>query len=307
MYSCRSTRNRLLGLLLILLIPMSCSRRPLPEVPAFEKLGFTDALDVVRRHAITTYEQWQEKPLDADRNGRLGMLLSTYGKNSASEVLYRRARTLAPGEFRWTYYLAMAVLQSGRYEEAAGMLREALKIDPETTSRRASSWQGCFCSSTTFEESIELYREITAEYPQRVEGWLGLGKALHRHGELAAAAAALQRARMIGPQYGEVHYALAGVLSASGDEAGAARELAVYERTAKNRIDTTDPLMREVFWLNAGDVPHTTKADYYLQRGQFEKPSRPSALHVAINPANQNAWGGLVESLAKLGQDGRNR
>ena len=89
---------------------------------------------------------------------------------------------------------------------------------------------------------------------------------------------------------------------ASGDKDGAARELAEYERTARNKINSPDPLMQEVFWLNAGDLPHTTKADYYLQGGQLEAAVASYRAAVAINPANQNAWGGLVDSLAKLGK-----
>ncbi len=294
-------RGRLLAILLVLLIPMSCRQRPLPEVPAFETLGFKNALDVVQRQVSGAYERWQEQPKDPDRNGRLGMLLSTYGKNSAAEIFYQRARILAPSEFRWCYYLAMAELQLGRSEEAVDLFRQALTLDPNNVQARIQL-AGLLLQLNELDESVELYREITEEFPKRVEGWLGLGKALDRSGDLTAAAASLQRALNVGPEYGEVHYALAAVLSASGDKQGATRELAAYERTKRNRINSTDPLMQEVFGLNAGDLPHTKQADYYLQRGQLEAAVASFRAAVEINPANQNAWGGLVDSLAKLGK-----
>ena len=280
---------------------MSCGRAPLPDVPAFEKLGFADALDVVRLQVFDAYARWQEKPLDARLNGRLGMLLSAYGKNSASEVLYRRARILAPAEFRWTYYLAVTLVQLGRYEEAARMFRGALEINPEYVAARIQL-AGLLLQINAIEESVELYQEISAEFPERVEGWLGLGKALDRSGDLAGAKVALQRARTVGPQYGEVRYALAVVLSASGDEERAVHEFAAYERTANNTIRTPDPLTLEVIRLNAGDAPHMARADNQLQRGELEKAVTSFRAALAVNPVNQDAWGGVVQSLARLGK-----
>ena len=186
-YSCRSRYGRQLAILLVLLIPASCGRAPLPDVPAFEELGFADMLDVVRQQVFDAYEKWQENPQDASRNGRLGMLLSTYGKSSASEILYRRARILAPEEFRWAYYLAVTVSELGRYEEAVGIYREALEIDPEYVAARIRLAK-LLLQTNEIEQSIVRFQEITVEFPERVEGWLGLGKALDRRlpcGELA--------------------------------------------------------------------------------------------------------------------------
>ena len=170
------------GIFLVLLTA-SCSNDGLPDVPRFEALGFADALDAVRHQVHGVYEQWQEKPLDADRNGRLGMHLTVYGKHGAADVLYQRARALAPGDFRWTYYLAITLLELGRPDEATAMFREALKIDPEYVKARIQlAW--LLLQSSDTEESLKLYRQLTVDYPKRVEGWLGLGKTFTSHGRL---------------------------------------------------------------------------------------------------------------------------
>ena len=301
MTSCRSQYGRFLAAVLGLLIFVSCSRDSLPDVPAFEELGFEHALEAVRAQVSGAYARWQEEPLNAARNGHLGMLLSAYGRDSAAERLYRRARVLAPGEFRWTYYLAVTLKESGRHEEAAGMFREALAARPRYTEARIQL-AGLLLEINDVEGSVALYREITARYPERVDAWLGLGKALERSGDSAAALAALRRARNSGPQYGEIHYALAAALAAAGDKEGAARELAAYERTAGNRIRTVDPYMRDVIVLNASDGPPMANADYHLTRGEFESAAESFREALAINPVNQDAWGGLVSTLATLGR-----
>lgn len=291
----------LLATVLFVLVSGSCARERLADVPAFNELGFRDSLEVVERQVRTAYEVWQEKPLNAGRNGHLGMLLAIYGRHDAAEILYRRARTLAPDEFRWTYYLAVALMDMGRYEEAAEMFRAALDLNPKYAEARIQLARLLFHLNET-EESAKLYREITVEFPARVEGWLGLGKALAREGDHEAAVVALRRAREAGPHYGEVRYALASALAASGDDDGAAVEFAAYERTAGNKIHMRDPLMTVFRRLNASDTPHMVEADHQLRRGQTEDAVDSFRAAIALNPVNQDAWGGLIFAQSVLGE-----
>ena len=260
-----------------------------------------DALDAVRRQMLGVYEKWQEKPLDADRNGRLGMHLSVYDKLEAAEILYRRALALAPGELRWTYYLAFTLDELGRHDEAVGMFREVLGIDPGHTNARLKLAELLLESDNT-EESRELYQSFSVDFPERVEGWLGLGKAYFRIGDNDEAAAALRRALELGPQYGEVHYALAFVLRALGDKDAAEQELAAYERTAHNKIRTDDLLLRVVNKLYAGDSKHYKLAVYYYDRADFKRSAKSFRDTVTVNPVNVDAWAGLVSTQVRLGE-----
>ncbi|NNF66479.1 MAG: tetratricopeptide repeat protein [Gammaproteobacteria bacterium] len=285
----------------ILFVAVSCDRHDLPAVPTFDQLGFADAHETVRNQVLATYEKWQEEPRDADRNGRLAMVLSVYGKNVAAEVLLWRARSLAPNNFRWTYYLAITLGELGRPTEAAEMFRNALEIDPGYIAARIKLAK-LQVQTNQVNEGVETFRGIADEFPTRVEGWLGLGKALDLMGDRESAINALQRARIIGPQYGEVHYALATALAAAGDEEGAAREFAAYERTAKNKIRTEDPLLREVQTLNASDGPQMANADYHLRRNQLDEAAASFRSALAINPLNQDAWGGLIHTQVRQGK-----
>lgn len=292
----RTTRS---ALSLLVLSFLSCGGTALPAVPAFDALGFDTALEVVQQQVRDAYTRWREQPRDAARNGHLGMLLSVYGKNGFAEVLYRRAHTLDPDAFRWTYYLAVTVGEAGRHEEAVALLREALELNPRYVAARIRLAR-MLLEKNDIEQSAELYRALTLELPDRVEGWLGLGKALERRGDLAGATEALRRARAVGPDYGEVHYALAQVLIASGNERRAARALAAYERTVGNIIQTPDPLVREVSRLNLGDAPLMAQADYQLRQGRLEQAIDSFRAVLAINPANQDAWAVLVQTQARL-------
>lgn len=295
----RLLRSPIALLLLILLVPFSCGRDPMPAVPPFEELGFADSLHVVRSQILAAYKEWEEMPRNAERNGRLGMLLFAYNKYHSSGILFRRAYFLEPGEFRWSYYLAITLSRLGRLEEAIETYRAALRSDPGHVEARIRL-AGLLLKTNRIDDSVMLYKEITVDSPARVEGWLGLGKALSRKGNLAAATAALRRARIIGPQYGEVHYALATVLAASGEDAEAARELAAYERTRRNEIQLTGRLDQQLVALHAGDQPHMSTADYHMGGGRFDDAVASYRSALMINPMNQNAWGGLIDALARL-------
>lgn len=279
--------------LMMLLLAVSCSQEELPDVPGFDELGFSDSLDVIRQQALHAYESWEDEPRDATRNGQLGMVLSIYGKNTAAEVMFRRAVILAPDEFRWTYYLATALQELGRYEEAAEMFRAALEMDAGFINARIQL-ADALLKINRADESAALYRQVTVEAPDRVKGWLGLGLSLDRIGDQAGALAALKRARIVGPQYGEVYYALATILSSAGEKEGAAREFAAYERTKMNKIAMLDPLIRQVLALHAGDTPHMERADQHLRYGRLDEAVASFRAALIANPVNQDAWSGLV-------------
>ena len=105
----------------------------------------------------------------------------------------------------------MSLLQSGQYEEASSIFRKALLVKPENVNARIQL-AGLLFETNEIGESIELFQGITDKHPELIEGWLGLGKAMESSGDFAAASNALRRAQSLGPDYGDVHYALASVL-----------------------------------------------------------------------------------------------
>ena len=289
----------LLCTMLILLLAVSCGRDDSDDIPAFESLGFTGSLDAVRQRVLGVYELLQEKPLDAGRNGRMGMHLSAYDKNVAAEFFFRRARELAPDDYRWSYYLAHSLYQQGRPEEAVLNYREVLNIYPGHVNTRLEL-AGILLEVGDIEESRDLYQSFTNEFPEIVEGWLGLGKAYYRLGDHDAATVALRRARSVGPQFGEVRYALAMVLREIGDEDAATRELAAYERNRKNKTRTDAPLLKEIHALYIGYSSHYAMAVYHYGRTDYESAVNSFRATIRLNPSYGDAWAGLVSSQVRL-------
>ena len=75
---------------------------PIPKLPL-------EALEPPARAAIEqTLKTVEETPRDAERNGRLGMLLYANEQYESAEACFERAQALAPAEARWPYYLGKA-------------------------------------------------------------------------------------------------------------------------------------------------------------------------------------------------------
>src|SRR6266704_3153127 len=64
------------------------------------------------------YDAARRNPLDADEIGKLGMIFQVYGKYELAESCYRQALGLAPGSFRWVYYLGNVEGWLGKYRQA---------------------------------------------------------------------------------------------------------------------------------------------------------------------------------------------
>jgi tetratricopeptide (TPR) repeat protein len=285
----------------VLLVALAgCSRDPLPEIPYFELLGFEESLPAVRAQVRDVYDRLQAEPLDAELNGRLAMHLSAYRKSAAAEILYRRARALASDEFRWAYYLAFTLMDMGRTDEAIAMFRQALALAPQHPEARIAL-AGQLLQNDELEQSRRLYESISVELPDRVEGWLGLGKIDLRLGNNEAALASLKRAVAVGGSFGEVHFALGEALRAAGDRDAAAREFEIYERLKDNRVRAADELLLAVGALNAGDAPHMARGRYQLEHAQFEQAAESFRSALAVNPQNQDAWIRLIDALGAVG------
>ena len=131
--------------------------------------------------------------------GRMGQMLQTYDLLEASEACYRNALRLAPGDYRWSHYLALGYrakgdleragaqyarvltlrptdlaavlgmarieLEQGRTEEAAKHFQQALKLDPGSAAAMAGLGE-IAAAGRDYEKAVERYEEALRRQPQ---------------------------------------------------------------------------------------------------------------------------------------------
>lgn len=123
-----------------------------------------DSADTELVELITDLHQTIESlPESAEMRGRLGMAYEVNDFYTEAMQTYAQAEALDPGDFRWPYFRAVLVAESGDFDSAVPIIDHALTLDPDY-----------------------------------VPAWLYKGTWLNALGRYADARAALERAKELG-------------------------------------------------------------------------------------------------------------
>lgn len=111
-------------------------RQNLPSVP---EPSLSDVEDAVREQLRTARESLDELVADPETRrqklaagyGQMGQLYLLYDFGGAAEAAFRNARTLAPEQPRWPYYLGVIHQDRGELDAAAEAYRQVLDARPD--------------------------------------------------------------------------------------------------------------------------------------------------------------------------------
>ena len=104
---------------------------------------------------------------------------------------YRRAAELDPGNERLALRIASTLVLQRRTEEALRVVEEFLGRNP--LSESALVWLATFYGSTGDQDRVvQLFRQMTRQFPDKPLGWLQLAAAVGRSGDTAAVAQILE-------------------------------------------------------------------------------------------------------------------
>lgn len=235
----------------------------------------------------------------AEAWGELGRLYHAYDFLSAAESCYENARTLAPDDFRWPYYLGFLHQVRGELEPAAERFREAL-------ARRRDDLPALLRLGDVL---IELDRPAQARPfferaleldPSSAAAHHGLGKVAAREDDPAAAARHFERALELQPAATLVHYPLAQAYRALGEREKAEDHLA---RRGYAGPTFADPLVRQLDETAVGAGLRLTRAGVALAEGRRDAAIEEYRQAVAADPSNVEARLALGTLLAQAGSD----
>ena len=268
---------------------------PLPELPleAYEA-GIREPIAEALRRA-------REKPEDAERSGRLGMLLYANEQYELAAACFERARALDPSAGRWAYYLGRAETYLARSDRAVSSLREALRHLPDYLPARLILARSLLEAGEAG-ESRALYEGIVTEHPQTAEAHYGLGRIAAAAGEPAAAAGHLRRACELFPGFGAAHYAIARAYRALGDGEKAREHLDLYRRDKLGWPSVPDPLLAEVLELKTGATARLRKGMELAEAGETEAAVLEHEAALAADPALARAHINLIRLYGSRGR-----
>ena len=250
------------------LLMAACDRAldPPPSVP----------LDSANEGLIELIEELRESvrtlPDSAEMRGRLGMAYEVNDFYTEAAQTYAQTQQLDPTDFRWPYFRAVLVAESGDYEGALAVLDEALALDADYPP--AWLYRGAWLNSLgRYAEARMAYarvREIgaadLAEFVEHAD--LGVARALvgERRYQDALEVVEPLAAKVREPQ---VYRTLGRVYQALG-QADDARIATARGKDAKP-MTWSDPLQRQKWQYEASFGRKLMHGERLLQAGRFEE------------------------------------
>lgn len=199
--------------------------------------------------------------------GELGRLLMAGDYNDAAEPCFLDAQMLAPGDYRWPYYLAHIYRRRGELEKAIPSFEEALNLHPEDVA--ALVWLGEAHLDQGHAGKAEMYFVKALELqPNSLSARYGLGRTSLEKQDYRRAVAYLEDVLARDPEAAAAHYPLGLAYSGLGEAKKAAAQLQLRKN---HQILPADPLMVELEELLESPQVYEKRGIHALDRHDWNE------------------------------------
>lgn len=201
----------------------------------------------------------------ADAYGALGKLLTAADSPDAAEPCFLNARLLAPGDYRWPYYLAHQYRKRGDLDKAGTFFTQALDLHPDDVATLVWLGDVALAQGRADEAEPRFARALSLD-PASLSARFGLGRAALAKQEYRRAAGYLEEVLRRDPDAAGAHYPLGLAYRGVGDLKKAEEQL----RLRKNReILPADPLIVDLEELLESPQAYESRGIRALNKHQW--------------------------------------
>jgi len=208
---------------------------PVPPVQQVDK-EVAVALFAATQQALMHYQ-------DPEAIGRLGMVYHAHDYAEPARVAYARAKSLAPEDYRWTYYHAYTSFELGDSETAIAGFRRTLELKPDYAPCYLNLGK-LYHDLGEYDRADEAHEKYVEARPDDPLGYVGLGLTAQARGDHEAVVRHMKKAIGREPVDYRALYALGLAYRELGDEEKARHYLKRSENTPKV-MSVNDPLWSE--------------------------------------------------------------
>jgi tetratricopeptide (TPR) repeat protein len=183
-------------------------------------------------------EHLKQHPTDVAAIRMLAEVALRLGRNSDAEKLLTRCLELAPGFSSARHNLAIALHRQARPAQAREQIELALANDPKNPGYRNLK-AAILGRLGEFEEAIDTYAGVLAEYPGQPKAWMSYGHALKAAGRQEDSVNAYRKSIELSPGFGEAWWSLANLKTFRFSPADIA---AMQEQLGRSDISNDDRL-----------------------------------------------------------------
>ncbi len=232
--------------------------------------------------------------------GRLGTLLMAGEFNDAAEPCLLNALALAPGEWRWSYYLAHLYRRRGDLARAADYFERTVAGQPANVA--ALWWLGTVYLDLGRPADAEVqFSRALALQPGALSAVYGLGRVALAQSDYAKAVDYFERVLAMNERAVAAHYPLGLAYRGLGQMEQAETHLS---RRSHMEILPIDPLMNELDGLLQSVTAYQDRGMRAARSGNWEEAARQFRRAVESAPDNVEARLDLSTALAQTGDAG---
>jgi tetratricopeptide (TPR) repeat protein len=197
--------------------------------------------------------------------GALGTLFLAAESFDDAVPCYQNAHTLAPNDFRWSYYLGHAYRLEGESAKAASFFERTLEARPDDVA--ALVWLGNLYldQGRTGEAGQQFSKALTLQ-PRTAAAELGLGRIALASRDYGSAVDHLERSLALDRRASVAHYPLATAYRALGKTEQAEAHLRLRGDV---EIGPPDPLLQEMSGALHSPVALESRGDRAIAAGEF--------------------------------------
>ncbi len=218
----------------------------------------------------------------AEQLGDLGGLYHFFGFTAPAEAALANARTLAPGDFRWPYLLALVRHNAGDVEGAGADYEAALALRPRYVPALVRLGQ-VRLAEHRLDDAEALFRRALEVQPTAAAARFGLGRAAAERGDAEAAAGHFEAVLELQPEASSVRYPLAQAYRQLGRLDDVKAQLAAVGAA---EVKLPDPVLLRVQGLATGSSVHFVRGRRALAQGDQATAVAELRLARDADPAN---------------------
>ena len=228
--------------------------------------------------------------------GRQGQLYLAYSFELAARACFLNAAKLAPGDFRWSYYLGILLRRSGRWEESRDHYERALKLNPAYLPA-AVALADLYMEANLLDEAGHSLDKVREEEASSAAVLVRRGRLSTLRGEHRQTIQHLEAALELDPRATAILYPLGLAYRALGEV-----EKARYfmERQGPRKASLEDPLMDDLAELAGGARSLQARGNEAYRQGRLEEALEACRQAVEAAPDNGEFRVNLAAVLIRL-------
>ena len=223
--------------------------------------------------------------------GESGMLYHAYTLLEPASDCYVNARSLAPQEPLWSYYLGRIQVERGDNEQAIESFRRVVELQPDHVSGLVGLGEIALDDNRLDEAEASFRRALEVD-PGWVAALYGLGRASSSRRDYAVAVEHFERALSLEPRASVIYYPLGLAYRGLGDDEKARRSI---ER--RGTANVTDPPMDRIRKLAEGWRADLNRGSALAAEELYEQAAEAFRSAVRAAPEEAGARANLGSAL----------